>query len=71
MGTEQPIMDIPATNGRPDLDDSLYPTMAESATTPRFSGYPRAVKLPSLRLRNTEDANPIFRGQLLVIGAWL
>ncbi|CZR69813.1 related to glutamyl-tRNA(Gln) amidotransferase subunit A [Phialocephala subalpina] len=47
--------------------------MAESKNeiTPRFSGYPRAVELPNLRLRNTEDANPVFRGQLLVIGAWL
>jgi hypothetical protein len=56
-----------------DLDGPLGPVMAESKNeiTPRFSGYPRAVKLPNLRLRNTEDANPVFRGQLLVIGAWL
>lgn len=66
-------MDDSTTNDHPDLDESFCPVIAnpENATTLRFSGYPRAVKLPNLRLRNTEDVNPVFRGQLLVVGAWL
>lgn len=40
-------------------------------TTPSFYGYPRAVEAPLIPYKKKDDANPVFRGSLLVIGAWM
>lgn len=47
--------------------------MAEpkEASTPRFFGYPLAVEAPTVRQTRSDDSNPVFRCNLLVIGAWL
>ena len=37
----------------------------------RFFGYPKAVEAPSTPYKKADDANPIFSGGLLVVGAWL
>jgi hypothetical protein len=37
----------------------------------RFFGYPRAVEAPAAPFVKTDDVNPVFRGFILVIGAWL
>jgi hypothetical protein len=38
---------------------------------PRFFGYPKPVEAPNLPFTKSEDANPVFSGILLVVGAWL
>jgi hypothetical protein len=40
-------------------------------TAPRFFGYPKPVEAPLIPFTKAEDANPVFSGTLLVIGAWL
>ncbi|TVY62777.1 Fatty acid amide hydrolase, partial [Lachnellula suecica] len=46
--------------------------MEEPKETPqRFYGYPRAIEGPTVPFTRDADANPVFRGTLLVIGAWL
>jgi len=37
----------------------------------RFYGYPRPVEAPHIPFTKSDDANPVFRGLLLVVGAWL
>lgn len=37
----------------------------------RFFGYPSAVEGPIILYKKADDANPVFRGLLLVVGAWL
>jgi hypothetical protein len=37
----------------------------------RYLGYPQAIEAPRIPYKKSEDANPVFRGTLLVIGAWL
>jgi len=37
----------------------------------RFYGYPRPVEAPLIPFTKSDDANPVFRGLLLVVGAWL
>tara|TARA_R110002060_G_scaffold75893_1_gene85825 strand:- start:1314 stop:1583 length:270 start_codon:yes stop_codon:yes gene_type:complete len=48
------------------MDESKQPEAA-----PRFFGYPRAVEAPATPYRKKEDANPVFTGVLLLIGAWM
>ncbi|CAL3973760.1 hypothetical protein PZA11_005894 [Diplocarpon coronariae] len=38
---------------------------------PRFFGYPKAVEAPHIPYEKKDDANPVFRGKLLVICAWI
>lgn len=46
--------------------------MDESKETPqRFYGYPKPVEAPTIPYKKSEDANPVFSGPLLVVGAWL
>ncbi|KAH7318930.1 amidase signature domain-containing protein [Rhexocercosporidium sp. MPI-PUGE-AT-0058] len=46
--------------------------MAQSKQTPpRFFGYPRAVEAPAIPYKKKDDANPVFTGVLLLIGAWI
>jgi hypothetical protein len=37
----------------------------------RFYGYPRPVEAPHIPFTKSDDANPVFRGLLLAVGAWL
>jgi hypothetical protein len=37
----------------------------------RFVGYPRPVEAPVIPYTKADDANPVFRGTPLVLGAWL
>ncbi|KAL2060123.1 hypothetical protein VTL71DRAFT_9945 [Oculimacula yallundae] len=37
----------------------------------RFFGYPRAVEGPAVPYKKKDDANPVFSGTLLLIGAWI
>jgi hypothetical protein len=37
----------------------------------RFFGYPRPVEAPAIPYTKSDDANPVFRGFILVVGAWL
>jgi len=37
----------------------------------RFFGYPKPIKGPTIPYKKAEDANPVIRGTLLVVGAWL
>ncbi|TVY31473.1 Fatty acid amide hydrolase [Lachnellula subtilissima] len=37
----------------------------------RFFGYPKPIKGPIIPYKKAEDANPVVRGTLLVVGAWL
>jgi hypothetical protein len=37
----------------------------------RFFGYPQAVEAPISPYRKVDDANPVFSGTILVVGAWL
>ena len=37
----------------------------------RFFGYPKAVEAPVTPYKKADDANPVFSGTLLVVGAWL
>lgn len=39
--------------------------------TQRFFGYPSPIEGPTIPYKKTDDANPVFRGLLLVVGAWL
>ena len=36
-----------------------------------FVGYPQAVEAPLIPYKKTPDTNPVFRGTLLALGAWL
>jgi hypothetical protein len=36
-----------------------------------FVGYPEAVEAPLVPYKKIPDANPVFRGTLLALGAWL
>jgi hypothetical protein len=38
---------------------------------PRFFGYPKAVEAPVTQYKKKDDANPVFSGTVLVVGAWL
>jgi hypothetical protein len=37
----------------------------------RYIGYPQAVEGPTIPYKKIPDSNPVVRGTLLVIGAWL
>ncbi|TVY18978.1 Fatty acid amide hydrolase [Lachnellula arida] len=37
----------------------------------RFFGYPKPVQGPTIPYKKAEDSNPVIRGTLLVVGAWL
>jgi hypothetical protein len=37
----------------------------------RYIGYPQAVEGPTIPYKKIPDYNPVLRGTLLVIGAWL
>ncbi|KUJ08665.1 amidase signature enzyme [Mollisia scopiformis] len=37
----------------------------------RFANYPLAVEAPKVPYKKEDDANPVFSGRLLAIGAWL
>ncbi|KAN0094263.1 amidase signature enzyme [Hyaloscypha variabilis] len=37
----------------------------------RFYGYPRPVEAPYIPFTKSDNANPVFRGLLLAVGAWL
>jgi hypothetical protein len=37
----------------------------------RFFGYPKATEGPKITYSKRDDANPVFAGIVLVIGAWL
>jgi hypothetical protein len=39
--------------------------------TQRYIGYPQAVEGPTIPYKKVPDSNPVLRGTLLVIGAWL
>lgn len=39
--------------------------------TRRFFGYPKPLEAPIIPFTKSEDANPVFNGTLLVIGAWI
>jgi hypothetical protein len=43
----------------------------ETKSTRRFFGYPKPVEAPVTPFTKSDDANPVFSGILLVIGAWL
>lgn len=46
--------------------------MEEPKHTPtRFFGYPKAVEAHTIPFTKSSDANPVFGGTLLVVGAWL
>jgi hypothetical protein len=45
--------------------------MAPKEDAPRFFGYPRAVEAPITPYKKADDANPVFSGTVLVLGAWL
>ena len=38
---------------------------------PRYISYPQAVEGPTIPYKKIPDSNPVLRGTLLVIGAWL
>jgi hypothetical protein len=38
---------------------------------PRYIGYPQPVEGPTIPYKKIPDSNPVVRGTLLVIGAWL
>jgi hypothetical protein len=38
---------------------------------PRYIGYPQPVEGPTIPYKKIPDSNPVLRGTLLVIGAWL
>jgi hypothetical protein len=37
----------------------------------RFFGYPEPIQGPTVTYKKKKDENPVFRGTLLVVGAWL
>jgi hypothetical protein len=37
----------------------------------RYIGYPQAAEGPTIPYKKIPDSNPVLRGTLLVIGAWL
>jgi hypothetical protein len=37
----------------------------------RFANYPLAVEAPKIPYTKDDDANPVFSGRILAIGAWL
>ena len=45
--------------------------MAQSKELQRFFGYPRVAEAPITPYKKADDANPVFSGGLLMIGAWL
>src|SRR5271163_1776415 len=45
--------------------------MAQKEEKQRFFGYPKAIEAPIMPYKKADDANPVFRGTLLVVGAWL
>ena len=45
--------------------------MAQNDQKQRFLGYPKAVEAPITPYNKKDDANPVFSGTLLVVGAWL
>jgi hypothetical protein len=40
-------------------------------TQQRFVGYPRAVEGPNIPYKEIVDKNPVFSGNILMIGAWM
>jgi hypothetical protein len=45
--------------------------MAQNGGKQRFFGYPKPVEAPITPYKKVDDANPVFSGTLLVVGAWL
>ena len=59
------------TTSQQEASSSLA-AMEQSKPRPqRFYGYPRPVEGPHVPLTKSDDANPVFRGFPLVVGAWL
>jgi hypothetical protein len=45
--------------------------MDEDKPKQRFFGYPKPIQAPNIPYKKADDANPVFSGTLLVVGAWL
>lgn len=45
--------------------------MAQGTEKQRFFGYPKAIEAPIVPYKKKDDANPVFGGTILVVGAWL
>ncbi|EKD13264.1 uncharacterized protein L3040_007340 [Drepanopeziza brunnea f. sp. 'multigermtubi'] len=53
------------------MDHSNTNSDSNSHSQPKFFGYPQPVQGPHTPYQKKDDANPVFRGPLLVIGAWI
>ena len=52
--------------------EAVLTTMEDTEeSSQRFVGYPKAVEGPFIAYKKSDDSNPVVRGTVLVIGAWL